>query len=197
MAHQRKIKHLLILTVIITLAAILWIFIGNRMTPNKPKKLIENITRNATMFIENIQHTALRDGIKDWTLTAESATLIETEKKALIETEKKVLIKKPKVEFYTKEKENVHLTAQEGIVKTDTNNLEIFGNVVIQNTLYMLKTEKLHYQHKTRIIYSKTPVAISGELFNFRANTMTFDLNTNKSKLIGDVKGTISGTLDF
>ncbi len=186
---RKKITHLLTLGIIITLAIIFWIFIGNRMTPNKSQNPIKKISDNATMFIENIQHTALRDGIRDWTLTAASATLLETEKKALI--------KKPTVEFYTKEKDNIHLTAREGVLKTDTNNLEVFGNVIIQNTLYLLKTEKLHYQPDKRIIYSKTPVSISGKLFNFHANTMTCDLNTNKSKLTGNVKGTICGTLDF
>ena len=99
-------------------------------------------------FLENVQQTSLRDGLQEWTLNATSATLFETEKKAVID--------EPVLTFYTKEKDNIHLTAREGILKTDTSDIEVTGNVVVKNSLYQMKTQQLLYRHDTRIIHSPT-----------------------------------------
>ena len=129
--HQKKITYLLVPGIITTLGVILWIFINHRMTTmDKPRIPEKTIHSNTSMFLENVQQTSLRDGLQEWTLNAASVRLFESEKK--------VVIDKPVVTFYTKEKDNIHLTAQEGILKTDSNNLEVFGNIVIKNSLYQL-----------------------------------------------------------
>ncbi len=53
-----------------------------------------------------------------------------------------------------------------------------FGAIVKQIGEYKhgLNTEKLHYAHEKRIIWSDAPVEIFGDLFQFTADSMTFTL---------------------
>ena len=66
------------------------------------------------------------------------------------------------------------------------------GSVVVKNEQYTLKTENLIYQHKKRIIVTKAPVKITGDLFQLKANSMVYNLNTKKTLFRGKVKGTIN-----
>ena len=85
--------------------------------------------------------------------------------------------------FYLKDKSQVYLTANKGILKTDSNDMEILGNVVVKNSTYRLKTENLLYRHNQRIIFSTVPVKVSGAAFNLVADSMFLNLNTTmKSK---------------
>jgi len=56
----------------------------------------------------------------------------------------------------------------------------------------MLKTEKLFYHHKKRIIVTKEPVKITGNLFHLKANSMVYNLNTKETWFRGKVGGTIN-----
>ena len=75
--------------------------------------------------------------------------------------------------------------------------MEITGNVVVKNESYRIKTENLTYDHKKRIVFTKVPVRIISDSFNFLADFMFFDLNTNKALLEGNVKGTFSENITF
>ena len=69
--------------------------------------------------------------------------------------------------------------------------MELFGNVVVKNAKYRLKTENLHYKHNKRVISSKVPVIITGTAFDFAADSMSINLNTNNTMLEGKVEGTV------
>ena len=55
-----------------------------------------------------------------------------------------------------------------------------------------MKTEQLHYDHERRFILSNVPVNISGEAAEVSANSLTFELETNKIVLTGNVETAIS-----
>lgn len=95
------------------------------------------------------------------------------------------------ITFYLKNKTQVYLTANKGILKIDSNDMEILGNVVVKNLTYRLKTENLFYRHNQRIIFSKVPVKVSGAAFNLIADSMSLNLNTNKTMFEGKVQGTL------
>ena len=75
---------------------------------------------------------------------------------------------------------------------TDTNDMEVSGNIIIKKDNYQLTTEKLNYEHKRRIITCNVPVMISGNAANISANSASFDLNTKKVTLEGNVESTVS-----
>ena len=123
--------------------------------------------------------------MKEWSLEASSATLIESGKKALFEN--------VSVVFFLKDNSQVFMTAEKGILLTKTNDFTVKGNVIINNGEYTIETEKLHYKNNSRIVIINKAVKISGKMMAFNADGMTFNMNTNKVRMEGNVKGTIHG----
>jgi LPS export ABC transporter protein LptC len=96
------------------------------------------------------------------------------------------------VTFYLEDDSEVYLTANQGILNTDSNDMEIYGNVVIRNNDYKLRCETLYYDHDKRIIFSKVPINVSGSSFDLVADSMSLNLSNNKALFVGKVKGTFS-----
>ena len=174
---------------IVSLAAVLSFFMTERMKPVQPESHPDVLGQNATMSITDFQQTNTKNGIREWRLNAASAHLIESEHKAVF--------KNLSVVFFMKDNSQLNVTADQGVLQTDTNNLEAFGNVIIQNSQYQLKTETLHYQHDDRIIRSHVPVEIFGQSMRFSGDSMIYSVNENIARLEKNVKGKIHGTLGF
>ena len=64
---------------------------------------------------------------------------------------------------------------------------------MINNGDYTINTENMKYDNSSRIITIDEFVKISGKMMAFNANAMTFDINTSKVLMEGNVKGIISG----
>jgi len=178
--RTKKLKYLLVSFIVLILVVIGTIFIGYRRISDQPGLLLSAIGDNVNVSLGSIQHTATRDGIKEWTLEAESARLIET-KKHMVLTGLSVI-------YFTKGGE-VYLTANEGTLNTRTNDIEVTGNVVLINEPYELQTEKLNYEHKKRMIYANGPVRIISTKSYLGADAMSFDINANEVQFKGNVEG--------
>ena len=154
---------------------------------NKEDNFISSLHSKANISISKVYQTATRDGIKEWSLEAKSAYYIDATKQANFQG---VIIT-----FFLKDKGKVCLTADQGILKTDSNDIEVTGNVVVRNETYSLRTKKLNYEHTKRILFSKVPVEIVGDSLNLASDSMSFDLNTNRIFLEGRVEGSFSETI--
>ncbi len=182
--NSKKIKIVLFLFILIVFGGIVAVFIDYKVHSSKPKMLISALQTKADLSIKKIHQTATRDGIKEWSLDAKTAHLIENEKTAIFD----VL----SITFFLENGEKAFLEADKGMLNTSTNDFIATGNVVLKNKDYVLKTDKLHYKHKRRIIYSIIPVQISGDTLNITAKSMFFNLNTKKTLLNGNVEGFFS-----
>ena len=149
----------------------------------KEKNIVSDIRNNANISIGKAHQTATRNGIKEWNLDAASVNYMVKKNQAIFQD--------LSITFYLKNKTEVYLTANKGILKIDSNDMEILGNVVVKNSIYRLKTENLFYRHNQRIIFSKVPVKVSGAAFNLVADSMSLNLNTNKTMFEGKVQGTL------
>ena len=96
------------------------------------------------------------------------------------------------ITYFIENNQEVYLKADQGILNTDTNDIEFSGNVVVRNTEYRLATEKLSYEHKRRLIFTENPVHISGNASKLAADSLTYDLNANQIVLSGNVAAAIS-----
>ena len=179
-----KFKIFLISIILIAIGVISAVFIGYRFISDRQDSLIASIRSKANISIGKIHQTATRDGIKEWILDARSAQYIDAEKQANLQD--------LSVIFFLKDKSKVYLTADRGVLKTDTNNIEVIGNVVVRHAGYRMKTEKLHYKHKERVFFSTKQVKINGDSFNLVADSMSFDLNTNRALFEGKVESVFS-----
>lgn len=181
---KKKLKIFLVAIILLSLGAISAVFIGYRLILNKEGKFISSLHSKANISISKVYQTATRDGIKEWSLEAKSAYYIDATKQAKLQD---IIIT-----FFLKNEEKVYLTADQGILKTDSNDIEVTGNVLVRNETYRLRTKKLNYKHTKRIILSKVPVEIVGDSLNLTADSMSFDLNTNRVLFEGRIEGNFS-----
>lgn len=179
-----KVKLLLVAIILVTVGAITVVFLKYRQVLNAPGNLLPVVQGDASIAIGKVKQTATRDGVKEWSLEASSARYVDTEKLAIFQD----LF----VTFYLKDAQEVYLTANQGTLRTDSNNIEVTGSVVVRNGPYQLATENLKYEHDKRMISTKVPVKITGDFFDLSASAMTLDLNTNKTFLKGNVVGTFN-----
>ena len=134
------------------------------------------------MTIGDIHQTATRNGKKEWQLDATSAQYIDAEKKLRLDNIDML--------FFLESQQQVHLTANTGILETESQNVSVNGRVELKSDDAQLKTEELHYQHKNRFIFSELPVTIIGDAFELSADRMTLDLEKGRAVLKGNVQGT-------
>ncbi|WP_419662751.1 conserved uncharacterized protein, Lipopolysccharide-assembly, LptC-related [Desulfosarcina variabilis str. Montpellier] len=184
MNKRRLIKRLLLTVLALALTAMVIIFVSYRQVTQNPEVLLSQIKEEADMHLSKIRQTATKNGIREWRMEAESASLVNKKKT--------MLLVNPNVEVFMTDGDNVHLTADEGIIYTDSNRLAVSGNVVAKTRLYQFRTESVVYDPDTRELRSDTPITVSSESVSLKANTMTMKLSSRITFFEGGVEGTIS-----
>ncbi|UCH22436.1 MAG: LPS export ABC transporter periplasmic protein LptC [Deltaproteobacteria bacterium] len=187
--YPKKIKYLLLSVIFCTLIIIIAVFYNYHRISERPKEFVSLIPPKANLTIGEIHQTATRDGIKEWELDAASAQYIDSKKQ--------VILKDLTVTFFLKDRRKVFLTAERGVLQSDSNNMEVAGGVVVKDENSRLITEKLYYNHQNRLLLTKAPVEIIGESYQIVADRMSLDLNTNKTILEGKVRGRFSETFSL
>jgi len=179
----KKLKLFLLTTIFITLGGVIWIYIVFQQDSTVSESIPESVEPDATLSIGKIHHTATRKGKKEWSLEAGSANYIGKTSQ--------MVLKDLMVRFFIDETSEITLAAEKGILNTDSNDIEVSGNVVVINKEYKLLTERLNYANDKRVLYSTAPVTISGPAVHLTADTISFDLNTQKVTLEGSVETTL------
>jgi LPS export ABC transporter protein LptC/lipopolysaccharide transport protein LptA len=178
-----KLKIFLLVTICMTLGGVIWIYVDSQQDSTVTEPAQESSEPDATLSIDKIHHTATRKGKKEWSLEAASAHYIGKAGQMVIDD--------LMVTFFLDDASEVTLTADRGILNTDSNDIEVTGNVVVTNGEYRLLTKKLNYAHEKRVLYSTAPVTISGPEAQLAADKLSFDLNTKKVTLEGSVETTL------
>jgi LPS export ABC transporter protein LptC len=184
MKHRGLLQKALLTVLVLAIGAVIAVFIGYRQVSRHPDLLLTQIQKRADMQLNKIRQTATRNGIRDWRMEAESASLLKNRHT--------MQLVKPKVEFFMKDGDNVHLTAAKGTIYTNSNRMDVSGDVRASNNLYRFRTESLKYDPSSRELRSDTPVNLSGRWFNLRADRMRMNLATDIAHFDGHVEGTIS-----
>jgi LPS export ABC transporter protein LptC len=182
---SKKLGAVLLVIIALVVGTIVAVFVGYRRVQNAPEMLLSSIKDGADLSLGKIKQTATRDGRKEWSLEAGSALYMENEKKAVL--------KDLAVTYYFEDGREVYLDADQGILHTDTNDIEFSGNVVIRNGDYRMATDRLNYEHGPRFIFCNQPVQITGNGAKVTGNSLNFDLNANKVVLSGDVAAALPG----
>ena len=182
--NPKKLKLFLLAFIVIALTAVIAVFINYRRILENPEKLISSFPVDSNLSIGKIHQTSTKNGVKEFTLDAASAYYTASKKK--------VVLNDLSVTFFLKNKQEVYLTANKGIIKTESKDIEITGNVIVINESSKLFTEKIQYNHSRRLLLSKVPVKIVGNSFQLTADRMSLDLNTNNTVFEGRVEGSFS-----
>ena len=179
-----KFRLILVGVIAVALVGVTAVFIGYRKNMNRPGALSLLLKNKANLSIGQVRQTATRNGIKEWSLAARSANYFESRKQAVF--------RELSVTFFMQDNQKVFLQANEAVLDTDSNDMQVSGDVIVKNGPYTMNTDELHYRHDKRTIVSPSPVTVTGDTFDFFANSMSFDLNTNRTVLQGDVKGILN-----
>jgi LPS export ABC transporter protein LptC len=181
-SNPKKIRLFLFSIIFLASVTVVAVFIGYRHILGDRENFVATIQDKSDISISRVHHIATRKGKKEWSLDAQSAQMIASNKEVTLED--------VSVIFFMENESEVHLTADHGLLNYGSNDIKLEGNVVVQRGDYTLKTETLHYNHSRRVFFSRVPVEIAGDAVNLAADTMSFDLNTKKTLFEGNVNGT-------
>jgi len=184
-----KIRIVLIAVMVLAVCAVIFIFSGYRQMLETAAPLVTALEDGSSMSISSVKQVATRDGITEWSLDAASASLVNGEKEAVFQ--------KPSVIFYMKNQEKVRLTAEKGVVQTASNDIKVSGDVILQDSLYIIRTAALTYLHSERRFTSDVPVRITGSGFDLSADSASLDMKERKAVFRGNVKGVFSEGLSL
>jgi len=175
----KKIKYLILLIIIIIPLLTFIIFLCSDSNINNNKKLFKKIIKGSDISLNKIHHIATKDGKKEWSFKSNTLTFNTTKKKAEI--------KDLYLTFFLKNGVEANLTSDNGIFYYESNNIEAFGNVIITDGNYILKTEHLFYNDKKKVIFSEKKVKIFGKYFDINANSININIDKGKVELNGDI----------
>lgn len=181
----RRFHYLLIGLLIGLIGGMGFLVVRHRMNAGHTARIIAPADPEASLVIRNFKHNAVKDGRKEWSLSAESASMYAKRNM--------VRLKKITAKFYMDGGQIITLNADEGKLHLDTDHIIASGHVTVEMPGYSLSTESLQYNHKTNIIQSDrrvTVVSPSGEL---TADGMLYHLNTKILICEGNVKGILHG----
>ena len=187
--HRKKLNILFISIILLVFGIILTVFFKYRNGIEISDRTGAVIPDKANISIGRAHQTATRNGIKEWSLDAASADYMTEKNQAVF--------KDLSLTFFLKDRTKVYVTADRGLLKTDSNDMEISNNVVVKYSRYKLRCENLYYEHKKRIIVANVPVNITGDSFQLVADAMSLNLNTNRTLFEGKVKGTFRGGISL
>lgn len=182
--NSKRLKFFFLAFIVIALTVVIVVFINYRRILENPEKLISSLPVDSNLSIGKIHQTSTKNGVKEFTLDAASAHYTASKQK--------VVLNDLSVTFFLKNKQEVYLTANKGILETDSKDIEITGNVIVKNESSRLFTEKIQYKHGGRLLLSNVPVKIVGNSYQLTADSMSLDLNTNNTVFKGRVEGAFS-----
>ncbi len=186
--NPKKLRRLLLLLIFLSMGGIIFLFMGDRFFGNDSGDK-KSVTPKASLALDKIEQTSTRDGVKQWTLTAKSAKYFREDRKAVFD--------ELSVTFFLEKGEEAHLSAREGILDTETNDMTARGKVTVTRDTNEIATETLHYNHDERIFHSDVAVTITADSMVVTASSMNHNLNTGKTLLQGDVKGLFDEMFEF
>lgn len=178
---RKKLTLAIAVTAVLALAVVAHLFVRHQAQTGDKTVDLPKMAAKAIMYLAGVRQTATKDGAVQWELQARTAELEAGSGEMTLQD--------PEVEFFMEDGNRVRVTARKGILNTKTNNIEVRGNVRVDDGRYILATETLSYDHETRILHSASPVRIKGKTLSFSAATMWYNLDTQQALFSGHVKG--------
>ncbi len=188
-ANPKRLKRVLLLLTTVAIGIVIAVFILHRSERKVGGQRKAEAPAGASLSIDRVNQTATKDGVKQWSLTAANARYFQGEKKAVFTD--------LAVTFFLKEGKTALLEAREGVLNTATNDMIAKGSVVVSRDGYEITTEKLQYRHNQRIFLSNVAVTVKGDAMEISADGMTYNLDSNRTRMDGNVKGTFNERLDL
>ena len=175
----------LLAAAILVFASILVVMTLRNFQGGGPEEILETLPRQADLSLQKIHYTETRDGVRHWTLVADSAAHSVGEGATRLEN--------VRVTFYGAEGVgDVVMTARRGEFNSDRGEVEAIGDVVIQSPQgYAIHTERLQYRQQERLIRTEEPVRLESRTMQVTGRGMRFNIDDRKLTLLSTVTALI------
>ncbi|MEZ4527568.1 MAG: LPS export ABC transporter periplasmic protein LptC [Desulfobacterales bacterium] len=181
---SKGIKIFLFSLMVLILCIVVFVFAGYRKMRSKSADFVSAVRDGAGMSLSRVYQTASKDGAPAWKLNADAVNYMNEGNQAVFEN--------PSLTFFLRDDRQASLKAGRGMLKTDSNDLEMREQVCMESDMWMLETGQLKYRHDKKLFFSDVPVKITrnGTETELSADSATLDLDARKVWFKGNVRGT-------
>ncbi len=134
----KKPRILILLLLIISIGSAGGVYVIRKMKTATQQITDLHVDSDAALKLGIMKQVSKKNGITQWELEAATATLVKERSQAIL-TQVQVV-------FYTENDETVMLASDQGILDTETHDMDFTGNVLVTHRSNTLKTDKLHYK---------------------------------------------------
>ena len=129
----------------------------------------ELTSQEGNLTLKNFEYRDVKEGNARWTVWAATATYFEDREKTVLD--------QVKAAFYPKNGGQILLVGDTGILHTDTNNMEIRGNVAVTyGEGYKLTTDRLLYDRDKELIHTESELILKGEGLTTKGKGMRLEI---------------------
>lgn len=179
-------RHLLGLVILVLSGILAAVVVRNYRGPAS-EDVVAALPRNVDLSLREIHYTETREGVRRWTLIADSAAHSAGAGITRIEN--------VRMTFYDLQGAgDLTLDAREGTLTTATREVEVSGEVVVHSPRgYTLYTDRLQYAEAERRIRTEAPVRIVSQAMEVTGRGMHLDVEKHTFVLLADVKARWTG----
>jgi len=179
-----KKRFIVIALVIITVISAAVIIMVIEKSNSSQSQNLKIMTDNVDLQVKDVNYTDVGDSGLKWEIKANSAKYMKNENLAIFEHVRIKLVMQDGKSFV--------MTGDKGILKTDTKDMEISGNVeVVSDRGDHLNTDNLKYSGSEQRIYTEAPVKMENDRMQVKGVGMTLSLNDKDVSLLSKVKANI------
>jgi len=186
----RLIRWLLFLAMA---GAVIAIFVGLKVRSASealPAIAAELTSEDGNLTLKNFEYRDVKQGNSRWTVWADTATYFEERKETELDQVRAV--------FFLKKGGQVDLVGDKGVLHTDTNNMEIHGNVgVTFGKGYKLTTDRLFYDRDKKLIYTDAQVVLTGPRIITKGRGMRLEIDKKSVSILHHLETKLEGVSRF
>jgi LPS export ABC transporter protein LptC len=179
---MKTMRILKVILLILPLCGLLWLAV--RPSVKNITNTVDRIAEGAYATGEDFSFTRNKNGRVECEIKAKQAEYSENKQIANF--------KDVEATFFDEKDRTVRVTGKKGKYNSDTQNLELFGEVRVVTSLgYSMSTEGLIYTNADRTIRSTSPAFIKGDGVAMNSEQVVFYIDDEKADFVGDVKSTL------
>jgi LPS export ABC transporter protein LptC len=189
MKQYLNIRNILALLIVIGTGALVVTVLRNQERFS-PGAILETVVPEADLALQRIHYTETRDGVRRWTLEADSAKHDVGHGVTRIEN--------IRVAFHPEQGAgaDMTMTARQGTVKIEEGELFVQGDVVVHSPDgYTVETESLQYHEAERQISTRDPVRLVSEGMEMTGKGMILDIQAQTFVLLANVQAKFEGQI--
>lgn len=179
---MKRVKFILITIVSLTFILVMVALVRNSLIPTDSMHLENLPPRGVDMQLGNVHYEQTnQDAFKEWELNAQSAQYFKNENK--------IVLQSIALTFYSDEGKKYNLTAEQGELYTDSNDLKVSGNVFVDTDEgYQVRTDSFQYNATERTIVTDDKVTLRSKEMVMTGKGMIVDLEEERLRILGDVR---------